>query len=334
LISTAKAKQVWLASNLPIRLTNIQQGVYRMRVLVLYAVSVTTAFVWGSTMVKKQFWTFLFSLCVMFVLFPNAGHSAHVTLAWDPNREPDIAGYRIYYGTGSRVYNWFVDVGNDTNHTITGLPDGSNIYFAATAYSTSGSESTYSYEVFWSDINADIPISEITIGTKYTITGSGFGSTKGKVLIGNVSAKVNSWTDDAIIITANRVPLPAGPYDVVIKPNPKTDISPLVLPGAFTVTGPEIVSLSSDRGAAGDEIIVTGKFFSSKAGKVYLKDPVSGKSKNCKVVDWSMDPSSGDSTLTFVVPILPKGMLPDLYPLKIVNKVKAAETTFTIESLL
>lgn len=303
-----------------------------MRVFALYATSLTTAFAWGSIMVKKQFWIFLLGLCAMVVVFPNAGNTAQVTLAWDPNTDQGIAGYRIYYGTGSRVYNWFVDVGNDTSHTITGLPDGSSMYFAATAYSTAGMESTYSNEIFWSDISADIPIGEITVGTQYTITGSGFGSEKGKILIGNVSARVNSWTGDSITITANRVPLPAGPHDVVIKPNPKTDIAQLLLPGAFTVVGPEIVSLSSDRGAAGNEIIVTGKFFSAKAGKVYLKDPVSGKSKNCKVIDWSMDPTSGDSSLTFAVPKLPKGMLPGPYDLTVVNKVGAAETTFTIES--
>jgi hypothetical protein len=178
----------------------------------------------------------------------------------------------ICYGSVSRLYNWFVDVGNDTAHTITVLPGGSAMYFAATASNTAGIESMHSSEVFWSDINADIPIGEITIGTQYTIAGSGFGSTKGKVLIGNVSAKVSSWADDSITITINRVPLPAGPHDVVIKPNPNGDISPMVLPGAFTVMDPAIGSLSSDRGAPGDEITITGKYFSTRKGRVYLED--------------------------------------------------------------
>ncbi len=303
-----------------------------MRVFALYAASLATAFVWGSVMVKKQFWTFLLSLCAMFVLIPNVGNTAQVTLAWDPNAEPDIAGYKIYYGSVSRSYNWFVDVGNDTAHTITGLPGGSTMYFAATAYNTAGTESMYSSEVFWSDISADIPMSEITIGTQYTIAGSGFGSTKGKVLIGNVSAKVSSWADDSITITINRVPLPAGPHDVVIKPNPNGDISPLVLPGAFTVMDPAIGSLSSVRGAPGDEITITGKYFSTRKGRVYLEDPARGKNKNCKITGWTMDPISGDSTLTFTVPKLPKGLLAGPYPLKVANKVGIAETMFTIDS--
>jgi hypothetical protein len=68
-----------------------------MRVLALYAASLSTAFVWGSVMVKKQFWTFLLSLCAMFVLIPNVANTAQATLAWDQNSEPDIGGYKIYY---------------------------------------------------------------------------------------------------------------------------------------------------------------------------------------------------------------------------------------------
>ena len=29
--------------------------------------------------------------------------AAEVALAWDPNREEDLAGYRVYWGTESRV---------------------------------------------------------------------------------------------------------------------------------------------------------------------------------------------------------------------------------------
>ena len=39
---------------------------------------------------------------------------------------------------------------------------------------------------------------EGTVGTEITITGSGFGDAKGKVLIGTVAAKVTSWTDTRI----------------------------------------------------------------------------------------------------------------------------------------
>jgi hypothetical protein len=90
----------------------------------------------------------LFVLLLSMALIVPAGtvHSAQVTLSWNPNPEPDIAGYKVYYGTGSRIYSWFFDVGNVTTHTITNLPDGTTYYFAATAYDTTGLESTKSGE--------------------------------------------------------------------------------------------------------------------------------------------------------------------------------------------
>jgi hypothetical protein len=76
-----------------------------------------------------------------------------VTLAWDPptthgDGTPlvDLAGYKIYYGGTSRVYTFYLDVGNVTNYRMEKLSPGT-YYFAATAYDTSGNESDYSNEV-------------------------------------------------------------------------------------------------------------------------------------------------------------------------------------------
>jgi hypothetical protein len=90
---------------------------------------------------------FVLLLGLALIALTGTGHAAQVTLAWDRNTETDLAGYRVYYGTGARVYNWFIDVGNATTYTVTGLADGSTYYFAATAYDSSGFESTYSGEV-------------------------------------------------------------------------------------------------------------------------------------------------------------------------------------------
>jgi hypothetical protein len=70
-----------------------------------------------------------------------------VNLAWDPNTEPTLAGYKLYYGTAPRTYDTSIDVGNVTTYTITGLTPGVTYYFAATAYDTNGSESDFSNEV-------------------------------------------------------------------------------------------------------------------------------------------------------------------------------------------
>ncbi|MBI3853350.1 MAG: tandem-95 repeat protein [Verrucomicrobia bacterium] len=73
-----------------------------------------------------------------------------MTLAWDPSTDPDVAGYKIYYGVVSRTYTNMVDVGNATNVTISGLIEGTTYYFAATAYNALGMESDFSNETSYS----------------------------------------------------------------------------------------------------------------------------------------------------------------------------------------
>ena len=75
--------------------------------------------------------------------------AANVTLAWDSNPEPNLAGYKIHYGSQSRSYTSSIDVGKQTSYTLTGLADGQTYYFAATAYDTAGNQSNYSAEVTW-----------------------------------------------------------------------------------------------------------------------------------------------------------------------------------------
>jgi hypothetical protein len=74
-------------------------------------------------------------------------HAGEVNLAWDPNTEPDLAGYRVYYGLGSRNYDHVMDVGNCTTFVVTGLEQGRTYYFAATAVNTGDMESDFSNEV-------------------------------------------------------------------------------------------------------------------------------------------------------------------------------------------
>jgi len=81
------------------------------------------------------------------VVLMGTGHAADVRLAWNASPEQDIAGYKIYYGTASRVYDWSIDAKKVTTFTVLGLADGRTYYFAVTAYDTSNLESTYSNEV-------------------------------------------------------------------------------------------------------------------------------------------------------------------------------------------
>ncbi len=74
-------------------------------------------------------------------------HSGQVAISWDPNKENNIAGYKIYYGDSSGNYSSNVDVGNHTGYTITGLKSGKIYYFVITAYNVNGRESSYSAEI-------------------------------------------------------------------------------------------------------------------------------------------------------------------------------------------
>jgi len=77
-----------------------------------------------------------------------------VTLSWDANSEPDLAGYKVYYkadspslpfdGAGALEGTSPVDAHNLTTATITGLDLSRTHYFAVTAYNTTGLESDYS----------------------------------------------------------------------------------------------------------------------------------------------------------------------------------------------
>jgi hypothetical protein len=124
-------------------------------------------------------------------LLPKVAHTADVTLTWDANTEPDLAGYRIYHGTGSGVYPNVSDVGNTTTATISNLTAGQTYYFAVTAYDTEGLESGYSNQVSY--------LPPVT-GTTYSIT-SAAGANGSISPSGTVA--LNKGTSKTFAIAAN-----------------------------------------------------------------------------------------------------------------------------------
>jgi hypothetical protein len=84
---------------------------------------------------------------IFYFLSLSTVNAAQVTLAWDPNNEADLAGYRVHYGTVSRGYQTRVDAGLNTTYRVTNLAAGVTYFFAVTAYDSSGNESAYSQEV-------------------------------------------------------------------------------------------------------------------------------------------------------------------------------------------
>ncbi|MBE0598446.1 MAG: fibronectin type III domain-containing protein, partial [Desulfuromonadales bacterium] len=93
-------------------------------------------------------------LACLTLLVPAVACGKDVSLAWDPNTEPDIAGYKIYYqvdsptlpydGTGAREGASPVDVGLTTTATLHGLAESRIYYFTVTAYNSDGYESSFS----------------------------------------------------------------------------------------------------------------------------------------------------------------------------------------------
>ena len=74
-------------------------------------------------------------------------NNSQLTLAWDANIEPTLAGYRLYMGNSSGVYSTSMDVGNVTAVTVTTLQAGRLYFFAVTSYDQAGIESGFSNEI-------------------------------------------------------------------------------------------------------------------------------------------------------------------------------------------
>jgi len=60
-----------------------------------------------------------------------------VTIAWDPNPEPEVTGYLVLYGTQPGVYSGRVDVGVRTECTLLSIPEGT-YYITVEAYTADG----------------------------------------------------------------------------------------------------------------------------------------------------------------------------------------------------
>ena len=113
---------------------------------------------------RTLFYTFIFITSAIILCPKPLLYAADVTLAWTGNTEPDLAGYYIYYksGTSGAPYNGTgVDEGNspikiplgafadsaNPEYTLHGLSDTQTSYLVLTAYDTEDNESGFSNEV-------------------------------------------------------------------------------------------------------------------------------------------------------------------------------------------
>jgi len=85
-------------------------------------------------------------IAFLFVLLSAlTGRGAAVELWWTHSPSTNVTGYRIYWGTNSRSYQWFTNTARVTNLIINGLAYGKLYFFTAVA--TAGTnQSDYSNE--------------------------------------------------------------------------------------------------------------------------------------------------------------------------------------------
>ncbi len=131
-------------------------------------------------------------LSILILLFASELCAGSITLSWDPpttNEDgsplTDLAGYKIYYGTSSRNYSFYINVGNVNSYTINNLTEGAIYYFAVTAYDISGNESKFSNEVS--------KIIEQNLTQLYTLTVTRAGNGTGTII--SIPAGINCGYD-------------------------------------------------------------------------------------------------------------------------------------------
>jgi hypothetical protein len=171
-----------------------------------------------------------------------------------------------------------------------------------------------------------------TVGSQITLTNFGYGIRKGRVLIENAPTRIINWNDSSITFQI-RKSLSIGLHNIVVKPIEPRGAIPITLGGVLTMMAPEIVAVDPASGAPGDVITLSGNYFGTIKPRVFIEDSTSGRKKYCRITYRNMEPTTGQSTLSFITPKLPQGHNPGAYLLKLNNRIGTTETTFTVDPI-
>ena len=128
----------------------------------------------------------LIALTVFFsLLYPSICSAQNVTLAWDPNSEPDLEGYVVYRNVGSPgpPYKFSSTLPEDDLSnplipvvTMTGLKENTEYFIAVTAYDTEGNESHFSNEICVEIVDSVIENCSASLSPGNSTGGGGGGS--------------------------------------------------------------------------------------------------------------------------------------------------------------
>jgi len=78
---------------------------------------------------------------------PMTTTTASAGLSWTADTDPDLAGYKVYIGTQSGLYNPPITLGTVTTYTAINLASGKTYYFCISAFDSAANESVCSTEV-------------------------------------------------------------------------------------------------------------------------------------------------------------------------------------------
>ena len=145
---------------------------------------------------------------VLAVLLGGTSVLHAATATWNPNPEPDIAGYILSYGTSPGVHPTSVDVKDVTTWQVTALTQGQTYYFVLQAYNTSALTSANSVEVVFTVPTGGTPTlislspASGPVAMPVTISGTNFGSTQGTSIVrfNGTTATPSSWNMGSIVV--------------------------------------------------------------------------------------------------------------------------------------
>jgi len=125
-----------------------------------------------------------------------------LTLAWDPSSSVDVVGYRLYYGTNTRSYQFVTNAGLVLTQSVV-IAHRGRWFFAATAYDTNGLESDFSNEVSWQSK----PVPPVMAGESWVRLAPVYGRSTNLVVWGSVTGEA-TWfpaTNRAEFFRVNRL---------------------------------------------------------------------------------------------------------------------------------
>ena len=180
----------------------------------------------------KSFLAMTFAL-VIFLAGQATCLATNVSLQWDPDTDPNVVGYKVYYqadsssqpfnGTGATNGASPVNVQNLTSATVGGLDPSHAYNFAVTAYNASGVESSYSNiasisETLPPTVSLSAPANNAAVSGTVSVTASAtdnVGVTKVEFYVNGVLQITDTGTP--YLYSWNTSLLAAGSYTLMAK---------------------------------------------------------------------------------------------------------------------